>query len=240
MNTKLDLMAMMAHPDDAELSCGGTLAKHAAMGYKVGIVDLTEGEMGTRGTAEERKEEAEAAGKILGLCLREQLYFQDAKFIIDEAHRIRVMQIIRKYRPEIVITNSPDDRHPDHARAAALVKEAAWFSGLKKYETSLDGEKQEAWRPKYVYHAIQFKLHKPDFVVDISGYLEQKVQAILAFKSQFYNPNATEPDTLISRPEFLETLKARNYTDGNHALIDHAEGFLSAYTPAVKDLFDMV
>ena len=237
---KLDILVIVAHPDDAELSCGGTLIKHADLGYKTGIIDLTQGEMGTRGTVEDRMAEADAAAKILGLSIRENLKFADALFPNDEEHRMKVIQKIRQYQPEIVIANAPADRHPDHGKAAELVKQAAWLSGLEKYESSFEGKVQKAWRPKHVYHVIQFNMLEPDFVVDISGYVDRKMQAVTAYKSQFYDPNSKEPTTLISRPEFLDTLKSRNVVHGDYALIDLAEGFISAYKPAVKNLFDLV
>ena len=237
---KLDILTIVAHPDDAELSCGGTLAKHSSLGFKTGIIDLTQGEMGTRGTVEERMAEADAASKIMGLSMRENLKFADTRFENDEKHRLEVIKKIREYQPEIIITNAPSDRHPDHGRAAELVKQAAWLAGLVKYETEANGAKQKAWRPKYVYHAIQFNFLEPDFVVDITNFVEIKMQAILAYKSQFYDPNASEPNTLISRPEFLEMLRSRNISHGNFGMVDYAEGFISMYKPAVKSLFDLV
>lgn len=238
---KLDILAIVAHPDDAELSCGGTLIKHADMGYKVGIIDLTEGELGTRGTKEIREQEAQAAAKILGLSVRENLKFQDGWFTIDEEHKLKIIQKIRQYQPNIIITNAVEDRHPDHGRAAQLIKEAAWLSGLKRIETqNSEGENQHAWRPKQVYHVIQYKALEPDFVVDIKGYTEKKMEAIMAYKSQFYDPNNTEGETLIAKPEFLELLRAQSLHAGNLALIDYAEGFISEYKPAVNNLFDLL
>lgn len=239
---KLDILAIVAHPDDAELSCGGTLIKHADMGYKVGIIDLTEGEMGTRGTKEIREQEAQAASKIMGVVVRENLKFRDGWFTIDEQHKLQIIQKIRQYQPEIVITNAIEDRHPDHGRAAQLVKEAAWLSGLKKIETrDSEGELQKAWRPKHVYHFIQYKLLEPDFVVDIRGYTDKKMQAIMAYKSQFFDPeNTADEETLIAKPEFLKLMESKNMQAGNLAMIDYAEGFISAFKPAVNNLFDLI
>lgn len=237
---KLDILAIVAHPDDAELSCGGTLIKHSELGYKTGILDLTKGEMGTRGTPETRAKEAEKAAKILGLAIRENLGFKDGKFPDDEEHRNRIIEKIRQYQPEIILTNAPEDRHPDHGRAAKLVKEAAWLAGLKNWETTLDGQKQECWRPKHVYHFLQYNMLEPDLVVDIKGYVNKKMEAILAFSSQFYNPDTEESNTLISSPAFLEFIKARNVAAGNYALIEEGEAFISAYKPAVRDLFDLI
>jgi bacillithiol biosynthesis deacetylase BshB1 len=237
---KLDLLAIVAHPDDAELGCGGTLIMHARLGYKTGVIDLTEGEMGTRGTSESRREEAKNASAIMGLSVRENLKFSDARFDNDEPHRLKVIQKIRQYQPSIIITNAPDDRHPDHARAAGLVKQAAWLAGLEKYETSFEGEVQIPWRPKHVYHVIQYNMLVPDLVVDISGYVDKKMEAIMAYSTQFYNPESKEAETLIARPQFIEFVKSRIIAAGNYALIDNGEAFISAYKPAVKNLFDLV
>jgi bacillithiol biosynthesis deacetylase BshB1 len=237
---KLDILVLAAHPDDAELSCGGTLIKHISMGYTAGIIDLTEGELGTRGTVELRHQEAGHAAKIMGVSVRENLKFKDGWFKDDAEHRIKVIEKIRKYRPDIVITNAPADRHPDHGRAGALVKEAAWLSGLQKIETEVEGQKQDFWRPKHVYHFIQHAPLEPDFVVDISGFIDQKMEAVMAYASQFYDPESRETDTLISRPEYLDLVKAKTMHAGNYGLIEYAEGFISAYKPAVKNLFDLI
>ncbi len=239
---KLDILAIVAHPDDAELSCGGTLIKHADMGYKTGIIDLTEGELGTRGSKELREKEAQAASAILGVAVRENLKFRDGWFSNDEEHKLKIISKIRQFKPEIVLANAVDDRHPDHGRAAQLVKEAAWLSGLKKIVTTdNDGQQQQAWRPRHVYHFIQYKLIEPDFIVDISGYTEKKMLAILAYKSQFHDPQNTQDDeTLIAKPEFLQLLGAKNLQAGNYALIDYGEAFVSAFKPAVKNLFDLI
>lgn len=236
---KLDILVICAHPDDAELSCGGTLIKHVDKGYKAGIIDMTEGEMGTRGTVETRYAEAQKAAEIMGVSIRENMQFRDGWFRDDEEHRMKLIAKIRQYQPEIIITNAPEDRHPDHGRAANLVKEAAWLAGLKKIETELNGEAQKAWRPKHVYHFIQYMPLTPDFVVDISGYWDRKLEAIMAYRTQFYDPESKESTTFISRPEFLENLKAKIFIEGSHALIDQGEGFISAHKPAVDDLFHL-
>ena len=236
---KLDILVIAAHPDDAELSCGGTLIKHVDLGYKAGIIDLTEGELGTRGTAETRREEARKAAEIMGISVRENMRFRDGWFRDDEEHRMKLIAKVRQYQPSIVITNAPDDRHPDHGRAANLVKEACWLAGLKKVETKHEGKAQEPWRPRHIYHFIQYLPLTPDFIVDISGYWERKMEAIMAYRSQFYDPEAKEPDTFISRPEFLENLKAKVLREGSYALIDEGEAFISAHKLAIDNLFHL-
>ena len=195
---KLDILVIAAHPDDAELGCSGTIAAHIAKGFKVGIVDLTHGEMGTRGTPEIRLQEAEEAGRILGLSARENLGFKDIYFKDDEAHQLELIKVIRKYQPEIVLANAITDRHPDHGKGASLASNACFMSGLRKIETELDGELQKAWRPKFVYHYIQNNYIQPDFIVDISAHWDIKVASIMAFKSQFYDPSSQEPASFIS------------------------------------------
>ena len=237
---KLDILVIAAHPDDAELGCGGTLIKHKELGYKTGIIDLTEGELGTRGTAETRNAEAKKAAEILGLDIRDSMKFRDGWFKDDEEHRMKIIAKIRQYRPEIVITNAPTDRHPDHGRASKLVSEATWMAGLAKVSThTAEGKEQEHWRPKHIYHFVQHLPLTPDFVVDISGYIEKKMEAVLAYSTQFYDPNSTEKQTLIAQPSFLEMTRARIYGHGNYALIEHGEGFISAYKPAVDNLFNL-
>ena len=237
---KLDILVFGAHPDDAELSCGGTIIKHADMGYSIGIIDLTEGELGTRGTVEIRRAESEAASKILGIKIRDNLKFRDGWFKDDEEHRLKVISKIREYQPEIILANAIEDRHPDHGRAAKLVREAAWLSGLANIKTDFEGKSQQAWRPKHVYHYIQYNAIKPDFVIDISGFAERKMSAIKAYKSQFFDPKGKASNTFISKPEFLDVLKAKIFGAGNYAHIDEAEGFTSEYTPAAKNIFDLI
>ena len=223
---KLDILAFGAHPDDVELGCAGTILKHIEDGKKIGIIDLTRGELGTRGSAAIRKKEAEAASKILGVALRENLAMADGFFLNDKKHQLKVIQKIRQYQPEVVIANSLKDRHPDHGRGAQLVSDACFLAGLPKIKTSLKGKSQKAWRPKAVYHYIQFNPHKPDFVVDISKHFEKKMEAIRAFESQFYNPDSKETETLISSPEFFGLLKKRCEEHGNQINARYGEGFL--------------
>jgi len=233
---KLNILAIGVHPDDVELSCGGTLLKQASLGHLTGILDLTEGQLGTRGTPKLRLQEAQDAAKILGVAVRENLGMQDGFFVNDKAHQLEIIKILRKYKPDIVLCNAIKDRHPDHGRAAQLVADACFLSGLAKIETEIDGKKQEPWRPKSVYHYIQAYYIEPDFVVDISNFHEQKMQAVFAYKSQFYNPNSNEADTFISSPEFLEFLKARNVDFGTIAGVKYAEGFTANRPPAIHDL----
>jgi len=238
---KLDILAFGAHPDDVELGCGGTLMKEVAKGKKVGIIDLTYGDLGTRGTVEIRLKEAALAAELMGLSARENLGFRDGFFQQDETHRLKVIGAIRKYRPEIVICNAPEDRHPDHGRAAELVAEAAFYAGLTKIEThDENGVSQVAWRPKVVYHYIQFKDLKPDFVVDISDFMEAKMKAILAHASQFFNPNSAEPQTLIASPEFLDYTRHRASNLGIIANLKYAEGFLVRRLPGVNSISDLL
>ncbi|MBI1185372.1 bacillithiol biosynthesis deacetylase BshB1 [bacterium] len=236
---KLDILAFGAHPDDVELSAGGTLAKHVDLGYKVGIIDLTPSQLSTRGTIENRALEAEEARKALGVHVRENLMMHDGFFEVDRPHLMQVVQVIRKYQPEIIIANAPDDRHPDHGKAAKLVKEANFLSGLVKIESELDGAKQSAWRSKTFFHYIQFKHLEPDVIVDIRGYKEQKLASLLAYKSQFYDPNSKEPETLISSKGFFEMIQSRNAVFGGMSAIFEGEGFISQLKPAVDNLFDL-
>jgi N-acetylglucosamine malate deacetylase 1 len=229
---KLDILAFGAHPDDVELGCGGTIAKEIALGKKVGIIDLTRGELGTRGSATIRDEEAGSAAKILGVSIRENLNMRDGFFINDENHQLQIIEIIRKYQPEIVLCNAIDDRHSDHAKGSKLVSDACFLSGLVKIETNT----KTAWRPKTVYHYIQWKDLKPDFVVDISGYTDIKIAAILAYNSQFYDPNSTEPETPIATKNFLESLNYRSREFGRLVGVDYAEGFTVERYLAVSDL----
>ena len=238
---KLAILVFAAHPDDAELGCGGTLALHADLGKKIGVVDLTRGELGTRGTAKMRDDEATASAKILGLTVRENLKFRDGFFCNDEAHQLEVVRVIRQYQPEVILANAVIDRHPDHGRAAALISDACFLSGLKKLRSEYGGKEQEAWRPRAQYHYIQSRYIDPDFVVDITGYWDRKLQAIQAFKSQFYNPESEEPSTFISTPEFLRSLEARALELGQHHLeATHAEGFTTPRKPMIKDLFKLI
>src|ERR1035437_2607310 len=222
---KLDILAFGAHPDDVELSCSGTILKNISLGKKVGIIDLTRGELGTRGTAAIRIKESADAAKILGVSFRENLKMEDGFFQNDKKHQLKVIQKIRQYRPDVVLANALEDRHPDHGRAAKLIADASFLSGLRKIETKLNGKKQEAWRPKAVYHYIQYRKLNPDFVVDISSFMEKRMESIKAFSSQFYNPGSKEPATLISSSEFLKHIYSRAAEHGKLINVQYAEGF---------------
>ncbi len=236
---KLDILAFGAHPDDVELGCGGTIAKEISLGKKVGIIDLTRGELGTRGSAIIRDSEANNAAKILGVSIRENLNMLDGFFVNDENHQLEVIKMIRKYRPEIVLCNAIDDRHIDHAKGSKLVSDACFLSGLIKIETEIDGEKQEYWRPKLVYHYIQWKNINPDFVVDVTGFTKQRIDAILAYSSQFYDPKSKEPETVIASKNFLESLNYRLQDFGRLIGTDFAEGFTVERYLAVNSLSDL-
>ncbi len=237
---KIDILVFSAHPDDAELNCSGTIAKHIAAGKKVGIIDLTQGELGTRGTAEVRKKEAEKSAKILGLSIRENLGFADGFFVNDKEHQLAVIAKIRQYRPEIVLANSVTDRHPDHGRAAKLISDSCFYSGLLKIVTEHEGKKQQLWRPKAVYHYIQDYSIEPDFVVETSDFFEIKKKAILCFTSQFYDPNSKEPETPISSKDFLNFVKARDIHFGRPIGAKYAEGFTVNRSIGVNDLFNLI
>jgi bacillithiol biosynthesis deacetylase BshB1 len=227
---KLDLLAFGVHPDDVELSCAGTLLIEKENGKKTGIIDLTRGELGTRGTAETRAAEAAVAAKILNVDIRENLEMADGFFQNDETHQRKVISAIRKYQPEIILCNAVHDRHPDHGRSARLVADASFLSGLVKIETK-DGDKiQEAWRPKYVFHYIQDRLLKPDFVIDITNVFEKKIQSVKAYATQFHNPDSKEPQTYISTPGFFESVIYRHKFFGKMIGVEYAEGFISEKT----------
>ena len=237
---KLDLLAFGVHPDDVELSCSGVLLVEKNNGKKTGIVDLTEGELGTRGTAETRYLEAADAARILGVDIRENLQLADGFFKNDEAHQRKVIQVIRKYKPEIVICNAPEDRHPDHGRSSSLVSDASFLSGLVKIETTDNGIGQEPWRPKYVLHYIQDRYLKPDFVVDISAVFEKKIEAIKAYKTQFYNPGIDGPETYISTPDFLDSVIYRYKMFGKMIGVKYAEGFISDKTIGIRNFDSLI
>lgn len=224
---KLDILAFGVHPDDVELSCSGSLMTEQANGKKVGIIDLTKGELGTRGTAQIREQEASAAAEIMGIAIRENLGMRDGFFANDEAHQRIIIQMIRKYKPEIVLCNAPEDRHPDHGRSAALVSDSCFLSGLRKIITQNNGEEQEAWRPKYVFHYIQDRYLNPDFLVDVSAVFERKIQSIRAYGTQFHNPDLNEPQTYISAPGYLESVISRHKMFGKMIGVNYAEGFIS-------------
>ena len=237
---KLDILAFGAHPDDVELSCGATLAKEISLGRKVGIVDLTRGELGTRGSAELRDQESADAAKILGVAVRENLRFRDGFFMNDEAHQMEVIKMIRKYRPGIVLCNATDDRHIDHGKGSKLVSDACFLSGLIRIETKLDNELQAAWRPKQVYHYIQWKNLVPDFVVDVTGFMDVKVASLMAYKSQFYDPDSTEPVTPIATKNFKDSILYRAADLGRLIGTEYAEGFTAERYVAVNSLGDLV
>ncbi|MEW5675684.1 bacillithiol biosynthesis deacetylase BshB1 [Flavobacterium enshiense] len=237
---KLDILAFGAHPDDVELGCGATIAKEVSLGKKVGIVDLTRGELGTRGTAEIRDREAEAAAKILGVEVRENLRFRDGFFVNDEKHQLEIIKMIRRYKPEIVLCNAIDDRHIDHGKGSKLVSDACFLSGLRRIETELNGENQEAWRPKLVYHYIQWKNIEPDFVVDVTGFTDKKVEAIMAYSSQFYDSNSNEPVTPIATKNFLDSLTYRYQDLGRLIGTDFGEGFTVERYLAVNSLGNLI
>jgi len=235
----VDILAIGVHPDDVELSSSGTLIQHIRKGYTVGLVDLTQGELGTRGTAEIRLREATEAGELMGAKFRENLGMRDGFFEISEENLMKVVGSIRAHRPKIVLANAIKDRHPDHGRAAKLIHQAAFLAGLAKVETSLNGQRQEKWRPKNVYHYIQDRAVEPDFVCDISDVIDEKMAVIKTFRSQFYDPNSKEPRSPISGQDFMEFIlaKARNF--GREAGFEYAEGFTSSKKIGIQDLFDM-
>lgn len=234
---KVDILVISAHPDDAELSCSATAAKHVAEGKKVGIVDLTQGELGTRGTVETRASEAEEGRKILGAVFRENLGLADGFFANDQAHQLEIIKAIRSYQPEIVLTNAIRDRHPDHGRAAALVKDACFYAGLRKISTIKEGKEQTAWRPKKVLHFIQTQYVQPDIVVDVSEHWETKMTAIKAFKSQF-NSGGSEPQTILTTPLFLNFIEARGKEFGHAIGAAYGEGFTVNQQIGVNGLWD--
>lgn len=238
---KLDILVLAAHPDDAELGAGGTIAAHVAKGHNVGVVDFTKGELGTRGTPETRASEAAEAAKILGLTVRENLGLADGFFRNDEGHQRKVIAAIRKYQPEIVIANAIHDRHSDHGKGAELAADACFLSGLAKIETKDEqGNLQKPWRPKAVYHYIQSQFIEPDFIVDISAHWETKVNAVKAFKTQFFDPNSKEPTTYISTPEFMKMVESRAIELGHAIGVKYGEGFTMRRTAGVNDLFNLL
>lgn len=236
---KLDILAIGAHPDDVELSCSATLAKEIFNGKKVGILDLTRGELGTRGTIKTRKEESEKATKILGVHVRGNLGFADGFFVNDKTHQIEVIKMIRKYQPEIVICNAVDDRHIDHGKGSKLVSNACYLSGLVKIKTEYNGKPQEQWRPKQVYHYIQWKNLEPDIVVDVTGFMDKKMEAVLAYKTQFYDPKSKAPETPISSKNFTDSIIYRARDLGRLVGVEYGEGFTVERYPLVDSLFDL-
>lgn len=236
---KLDILAFGAHPDDVELGCSATLAKEVSLGKKVGIIDLTRGELGTRGSVAIRNTEAAMAAEILGVQVRENLDMRDGFFVNDESHQLRVIEMIRKYQPEIVLCNAIADRHIDHGKGSQLVSNACFLSGLTKIETHHNGQKQAAWRPKVVYHYIQWQSIAPDFVVDVSAFMDVKMKAVQAYASQFYDPNSTEPVTPIASKNFLDSIEYRAMDLGRLVGVAFAEGFTVERYLTVNSLTDL-
>lgn len=236
---KLDILAFGAHPDDVELGCGATIAKEITNGKKVGIIDLTKGELGTRGTATTRAEESSEAANILGVSVRENLGFADGFFENDKQHQLEIIKMIRKYQPEIVICNAIEDRHIDHGKGSKLVSDACFLSGLIKIESTVDNNAQKPWRPKQVYHYIQWKNLEPDFVVDVSEFMDIKMKAVLAYKTQFYDENSKEPETPISSKNFTDSIMYRARDLGRLVGVEYAEGFTVERYVAVDSLFGL-
>lgn len=237
---KLDILAIGAHPDDVELGCSATLAKEISRGKKVGILDLTRGELGTRGSAEIRDAEASKAAELLGVSHRENLGFKDGFFVNDEWHQMAVIRMIRKYQPEIVLCNAVRDRHIDHGKGSKLVSDACFLSGLRRIETEFEGIDQKAWRPKHVYHYIQWENIKPDFVVDVTGFIDKKIEAVMAYSSQFYDPDSKEPVSPISSQNFLESISYRARDLGRLIGTDYAEGYTVERFVAVDNLDQLI
>ena len=236
---KVDILAIGSHPDDVELGCSGTIAKEISNGKRVGIIDLTRGELGTRGSAEIREKEANQAAEILKVSFRVNLNFKDGFFKNDEEHQLKLIQVIRKYRPDFILCNAPDDRHIDHPKGAKLVVDACFLSGLEKIESTLEGNKQEPWRPNNIYHYIQWKSLKPDFIVDISNHFKTKIKSVKAFKSQFYNGNETVHNTPISTKNFLDSIEYRARDLGRLTNVDYGEGFIAARIPLVENISEL-
>jgi len=237
---KLDILAFGAHPDDVELGCGATIAKEVSLGKKVGIVDLTRGELGTRGSADLRDQEAENAAKVLGVSVRENVRFADGFFTNDKENQLEIIKMIRKYKPEIVLCNAIDDRHIDHPKGSEVVSDACFLSGLMKITTEIDGEQQEKWRPKQVYHYIQWKNIEPDFVVDVTGFMDVKINAVKAYSSQFFDPKSDEPETPITSKNFIDSIHYRANDLGRLIGVESAEGFTSERYVAVESLDKLI
>ncbi|KJJ39112.1 bacillithiol biosynthesis deacetylase BshB1 [Aequorivita vladivostokensis] len=237
---KIDILAIGAHPDDVELGCAATLAKEISNGKTVGILDLTRGELGTRGTAKIRDKEAADAAKILGVKFRHNLEFSDGFLVNNAASQLEIIKIIRKYQPEVVLCNATDDRHIDHGKASKLASDACFLSGLQKIETIYESNHQKAWRPKHVYHYIQWKNIEPDFVVDVTGFLEKKLETVFAYKSQFHRKEADEPETPISSTNFRDSITYRAQDLGRLIGTEFGEGFTVERYPAVNSIFDLI
>jgi bacillithiol biosynthesis deacetylase BshB1 len=233
---KLHILAIAAHPDDIELSAAGILIKHARMGQAVGIVDLTMGELGTRGTPELRLQEAQDAAQIMGIAVRENARMRDGFFKNDEEHQLKLVQYIRKYQPDIIIANALEDRHPDHGKGGRLIADACFLAGLRKIVTTYEGKQQEAWRPKRVFHMIQDRFIEPSFIVDITDTMDAKMESVKAYKSQFHDPNSNEPMTYIASQGFLDNIVNRASQLGKQIGVRYAEGFVCENVPGIADL----
>lgn len=236
---QVDILCITAHPDDAEIGMGGTILRHLHLGHQVGIIDLTVGELGTRGSGAIRKQEAAAAAQLLGVGFRYQLGLRDGFFRVDEESLLKVVVALRRHRPRIVLTNAIQDRHPDHGRGSHLVSEACFLSGLRRITTRHEGEEQEAWRPASVYHCIQDRWVHPDLVVDVTNFWKKKMEVLACFKSQFYDPDSTEPESAISVPTFLPTLEGRAHDMGRLIGVPFGEGFTVERPPGVDDLMGL-
>lgn len=236
---KINILAFGAHPDDVELCCSGTLLSHIEKGYTAGIIDLTQGELGTRGSGALRLKEAAKAAEVLGISVRENLGMADGFFINDKMHQFKIIKVIRKYKPDIILANAVKDRHIDHGRAAQLVSDAAFLSGLVKIETEIDGETQQPWRPKAIYHYVQDRNLDIDLAVDITKFMDKKIESILAYSSQFYDPESKEPETPISSEDFFEFVKARARDHGRQIGATFGEGFVVQRYIGVDDLMQL-
>ncbi len=237
---KLNILAFGAHPDDVEISCAGTILKHIDLGYTIGIIDLTAGELGTRGSKEIRLKEAKAAAEMMQVSIRENLYMRDGFFRNDEEHQLKIIQKIRQYQPDIVLANAPVDRHNDHGRASQIIREAVFLSGLPKVETELNGQKQPAWKVRSLYYYIQDYYLEPSFAVDISPYFEKKVNILKCYASQFYNPNSTEPETAISGKDFFNIIESKARILGRYISTEFAEGYIASRLIGVNNLINLL
>ena len=237
---KLDILAFGAHPDDEELGCAGTILLHISLGFKVGVIDLTKGELGTRGSATIRAQEASEASKKMNLSIRENLAFQDGFFENNQENKYKIIQKIREYKPSIILCNAKEDRHPDHGRAASLIQDACFLSGLEKVKTNKNNKNQEPFRPRVLYNYIQYNDQKPDFIIDISDFIDHKMDVIKSYKSQFYDPSSLESETIISKKEFLDLVLNRSADLGRFISVDYAEGFTVHRYIGVDDMFKLM
>ena len=236
---KLDILAFGAHPDDVELGCGGTLISAIAEGKKVGVIDLTKGELGTRGTTSQRLKEAQLASQIMGVTVRENLGMADGFFENNKENQFAIIETIRRYQPSIVLCNAPEDRHPDHGKGSQLIVDACFLAGLVKIQSTHNGTPQAPWRPTQVFHYIQSRNLSPNFVVDISAYMDKKMEAILAHSSQFYDPNSNEPETFISGTAFIDFVRGRAKELGHQVGVEYAEGFITQKLVGIRS-FDAI